>query len=152
MNRRPIIISAIAITQGIIASVFVLYNLIVWGFNLHIFLLNISLLTFILLASIGMWKAKEWGWWLTNIYYIQIIFNIVMSTINYLYFVPRQYEEIDLGISNLVSPAGILAMIIGLMIPYYLCRKSTLDYFNIQNDKIKLIIITIIAFIWSIVF
>ncbi|ADU32205.1 hypothetical protein [Evansella cellulosilytica] len=149
MKNRPILISIIAITQAVIASVFILYNQFVWTFHLTAFLMNISLLTLILLASFGLWKAKQWGWWLTNIYYIQVLFNTVISTINYLYIVPRQFEGIEVDISNMLSPVMILTIIIGLFIPFYLFRKTTLHYFNINNDKTKLILITIIAFIWS---
>lgn len=129
-----------------------LYNLIVWGFILSILLMNISLLAFILLASFGLWKGKEWGWWLTNIYFIQMLFGMIISTIKLLYFVPKQYEGIEIGISNMFSLSGILAIIFGLLIPFYLFRKNTLDYFKINNYKLKLLIITIVAVIWNFVY
>lgn len=152
MKNRPIPLSIIAISQGIIATVWIGFytiDIILLGFNLYSLLYNISLLAFILLASFGLWKAKEWGWWLTNIYYIKILFGMVISIINSLYFVPKYYEGIENVMSNVFSPSAIIVIILGLLIPFYLFRKTVLDYFKIRNFKFKLAIIIIIALIWN---
>lgn len=148
LKNRPISISIIAISQGIIASVYILYNLIVWGFNLYILLMNIALLAFILLASFWLWKGREWGWWLTNIYYFKMLFGMIVSTVNLLYFIPRKYEHIEVGITNTISTLGTTALTFGLLIPILLLRRNILNYFKISNYKSKFLLIMIIAIIW----
>lgn len=148
MKKRPIPISIIAISQGIILPVFIGHNLIVWGFNLSILLNNITLMIYIILASFGLWKGKEWGWWLTNIYYIHLLLGMIISIIKILFIVPNQYKEMEISLFNAFSPYGIIALALGILIPFYLFRKSILNYFEIRNVKYKLLIITIIALVW----
>lgn len=147
MKNRPILISLIA-SQGVIVSVFILYSMITWSFDLNILMMNITLLVFILLASFGLWKGREWGWWLTNIYYLNILFGMIVSTINFIYFIPRKYEDFEVGLTTIISPLGTVALIVGLLIPILLFRKNSLDYFNIKKHKLKLILIILIAIAW----
>lgn len=64
------------------------------------------------------------------------------------YFIPRKYEDFEVGLTTIISPLGTVALIDGLLIPILLFRKNSLDYFNIKKHKLKLILIILIAIAW----
>lgn len=144
-------IKIFAILQGVIATIYISYYTIGYSIYIFPFIMNSLLLLYILLASFGLWKGKEFGWWLTNIYYMKIITGMVISVIKSYYFQLETVGEIVVSFYSLISFRSSALTILGVIIVVYMFRRSTLNYFNVTNVKMKFILILIIAILWNLI-
>ncbi|GAA3411527.1 hypothetical protein ACFFNY_20285 [Paenibacillus hodogayensis] len=84
-------------------------------------------------ASIGMWFGKKWGWWLALFYFAYAVtrnVNVVVSISS----LSQQLGEPEQGIGMTYAKYGIRILWNGFLL-FYLCRENASIFFRTTETK-----------------
>ncbi|MBB5173662.1 hypothetical protein [Texcoconibacillus texcoconensis] len=118
-------IKGFSILQFLIIIVYFLYLFYIgvfWGWNepLVLNVISDSIFLFLIPASYGLWNRKVWGWWMTVVIYVQLIFAKGMTFLSIWFMNAFGLNPEPFGAESILIDIIEMFVYIGIVVMFFL--------------------------------